>query len=177
MLRQWLLQTWFFWSPENLARNPGTRHKKQIGRFLKYIFSTLNNPAVHHGWEIEIVLENKREGVLFSNSFLIIPPFKFQRKTSFYPEFAFHINPAIHNRHKLFDNGQPNANTIYTLFDMVLKPTERIEYFLIFIFRYPVSCISNCNANFFLLTPDFESSTIPSPDFQLARSHQASFFL
>ena len=115
MLRQWLLQTWFFWSPENLARNPGTRHKKQIGRFLKYIFSTLNNPAVHHGWEIEIVLENKREGVLFSNSFLIIPPFKFQRKTSFYPEFAFHINPAIHNRHKLFD--------------MVLKPIERIEYF------------------------------------------------
>ncbi|SVC24978.1 uncharacterized protein METZ01_LOCUS277832, partial [marine metagenome] len=65
-------------------------------------------------------MENKREKELFSSAILTGPPFKFQRKTSFYPEFAFHINPAIHNRHKLFD--------------MVLKPIERIEYFLIFIF-------------------------------------------
>ncbi|MCS5622277.1 MAG: hypothetical protein NZ656_10040, partial [Nitrospinaceae bacterium] len=94
-------------------------------------------------------MENKREKELFSSAILTGPPFKFQRKTSFYPEFTLHINPAIHNRHKLFDNGQPNANTIYTLFDMVLKPTEQIQYFLIFIFRYPVSCISNSNATFF----------------------------
>ena len=77
-----------------------------------YFFNT--EQSCSPSWsENKIVRGNK--GELFSNTILTDPLFKFQRKTGSAPEFAFHINPATHNRHKLFDNGQPNANTIYTV--------------------------------------------------------------